>query len=497
MQNHISSLDGLRGIACFLVYNFHWAFENGYGNRTEGMASTVNLWWEQPWISWMYAGKSMVYVFFVISGYVLSYKPLTQIHQNHGATAATCYPTLASSVFRRGIRLFLPTMIDTLVTALLIRTSIFEMSIRTFLDTKMKKLYLDIWMGPKRPEDTIWQELRVAIITCWGYIDSAVIPWSEREIDVRKYDDVHWTIPVEFKCSMMLFILLISTAHIRTRARLFIHCLACLYAFTNGRQALFCFFAGMVLAETDVMARIADAVAPPSKDHLLDARDLEAASHESKESEKEYLRRSMKKPRWQRPGRTFLCLRPTATLARTITLIFGMYLNVASLKPQAEPSMGYSTVVDKIVASICGNSDPVEATRSIGAVLVTWTVANSTDTCIGFLFSNRVAQWLGKISFGIYLTHLDVIRILGLSLIPIFYRVGAGVDILPNPYIWHEGGGLSEWQIFKVVILGWLTCLPFVLICGYLFWYHVDQRAVRFSKYVEQRLKTPKASRKG
>ncbi|KAJ9628340.1 uncharacterized protein PV06_06640 [Exophiala oligosperma] len=500
-KNHISSLDGLRGIACLLVFNFHWAFDNGYGNRTEGMASTVNLWWELPWVTWMYAGKSMVYVFFVISGYVLSYKPLTQIHQNRGTVATACYSTLASSAFRRGIRLFLPTMVDTIFTALLIRTPIFGLSIQTYLDTKIKRYYLDIWMGPKRPEDSFWKELRAALTTCWGYVDSSMIPWTERDIDVRKYDDVHWTIPIEFKCSMLLFILLLSTAHIRTRARLVIHCLACLYTFSNNRIALFCFFAGMVLAEVDIIARVSgDTEHSPSTDHLLGAMDLESsAGHEDMELEKELMRRTTAgRSRGRQSSRCFfLRSKPATTTAWLAIFIFGIYLNVASLKPDAQPSAGYSVVVSKIVASLCGNSDPVEATRCLGAILVTWSVANTADTFIGSIFSNRLAQWLGRISFGIYLTHLDVIRILGLSLIPFIYRFCAGVDALPNPYMWHEGGGLSEWQIFKIVILGWLACLPFVLICGHLFWYHVDQRAVSFSRYVEGKLKIPKATRTG
>lgn len=328
-----------------------------------------------------------------------------------------------------------------------------------------------------------------------------MIPWTERDIDVRKYDDVHWTIPIEFKCSMLLFILLLSTAHIRTRARLVIHCLACLYTFSNNRIALFCFFAGMVLAEVDIIARVSgDTEHSPSTDHLLGAMDLESsAGHEDMELEKELMRRTTAgRSRGRQSSRCFfLRSKPATTTAWLAIFIFGIYLNVASLKPDAQPSAGYSVVVSKIVASLCGNSDPVEATRCLGAILVTWSVANTADTFIGSIFSNRLAQWLGRISFGIYLTHLDVIRILGLSLIPFIYRFCAGVDALPNPYMWHEGGGLSEWQIFKIVILGWLACLPFVLICGHLFWYHVDQRAVSFSRYVEGKLKIPKATRTG
>ncbi len=174
--------------------------------------------------------------------------------------------------------------------------------------------------------------------------------------------------------------------------------------------------------------------------------------------------------------------------AWVIILIIGLYLNVASLKPEAVPSVGYSTVVMDMVRPLCGNSEPVEATRSLGAVLLTWTAANTADTRIGALFSNRVARYLGKISFGIYLTHLDMLRMLGLSLLPFLYNRVAGVELLPDRYGWELGGALSQWQIAKIVLLGWLACLPFVLIVGHLFWHHVDRRVVRFSRYVERKV---------
>lgn len=337
-----------------------------------------------------------------------------------------------------------------------------------------------------------------------------MIPWSDREIDVRRYDDVHWTIPVEFKCSMMLFILLLSTASLRTRARLLIHGLAALYAFTNNRQELFCFLAGMVLAETDIMARLADTARSTANEFLLLSPDLEAADHDTVETEKGSLESMGRKaqPCWQKPHHAglgfplnlglpaeLLRARCSPTIIWSVILVVGMYLNVASLKPLAQPSFGYATIVTKFVASLCGNSDPVEATRSIGAVLITWTVANGSESWFGGLFTNKLVQWLGKISFGVYLTHLDVIRILGLTLIPLLYQVGAGVDSLPIRHLAHEGGGLSQGQIFRIVMLGWVACLPFVLICGHLFWHHVDRRVIQWSKLIEQKLKQPKSSR--
>jgi hypothetical protein len=500
----------------------------------------------------------MVNVFFVISGYVLSYKPLKQVYEGSSSSSnnnngggesssgspttgtgtattnspkksiAACHSTIASSILRRGIRLFLPTMIDTFICAILTGLGAFSPAIEVVTLVKQQRYYLDIAMPPKLPESSLWQELLSVLRTCWAYIDRSMIPWAEREnLDVKTYDDVHWTIPIEFKCSIMLFVLLLATVSLRARYRLFVHGLACLYTFTNNRLDMFCFFAGMVLAEFDIRAALAVAEETATKGlSLLPIATKEEAAKPLVLSEPPsptsprglgttLIRLGRRLPGGRRLVRGLqhrVSSLPTAlqiggsnssataavaavdntTTAWAVVFVIGLYLNVASLKPEARPSIGYSTVVMDMVRPLCGNSEPVEATRSLGAVLITWTAANTADTRIGSLFSNRVARYLGKISFGIYLTHLDVLRMLGISLLPLLYNRAAHVELLPDRYGWELGGGLSQWQIAKVVILGWLACLPFVLIAGHLFWYHIDRRVVHFSRYVEHKVTRPR-----
>lgn len=76
-QHAIAALDGLRGWASLLVFNFHflftytWKVAVGWGFNRDNYGL-----WQLPIIHMAVSGHIMVAIFFVISGYVLSYKPL-------------------------------------------------------------------------------------------------------------------------------------------------------------------------------------------------------------------------------------------------------------------------------------------------------------------------------------------------------------------------------------------------------------------------------------
>merc|ERR1712093_389135 len=113
-----SYLDGLRGVSSFIVFLGHYTEENlgwytePYGAYEDGAASSPL---QFPFVRVIYSARPMVHIFLIISGYVLSYKPLKQIHsQQYSALAIT----LSSSVFRRALRLFLPSFVTLFIMAL-------------------------------------------------------------------------------------------------------------------------------------------------------------------------------------------------------------------------------------------------------------------------------------------------------------------------------------------------------------------------------------------
>jgi peptidoglycan/LPS O-acetylase OafA/YrhL len=111
-------LDGLRGFAAFLVYIHHHqlfahglkelkVFESGFGYEGEFHLSTFFL-----LRNFFTGGHLAVAIFFVISGYVLSVKPLSLIHAGE---YLKLFDNLASAFFRRWFRLYIPLIVTTLV----------------------------------------------------------------------------------------------------------------------------------------------------------------------------------------------------------------------------------------------------------------------------------------------------------------------------------------------------------------------------------------------
>ena len=109
----IAALDGLRGFACVVVLHSHWTLAVDDPSYDLAGLSQGLMW--KPFIGLLWGGTASVTIFFAISGYVLAYKPLKML----AAGNLDAYKYVASSIFRRGLRLFLPPMGGILVLAIL------------------------------------------------------------------------------------------------------------------------------------------------------------------------------------------------------------------------------------------------------------------------------------------------------------------------------------------------------------------------------------------
>jgi len=113
-------LDGLRGIASLLVFIYHYIYayypqhEFGY----DGILHTNII--QLPILRLLYAGPAMVKVFFVISGFALSWKPMKVMSGSASNRNEKLLDVLSSSILRRYPRLFLPILARSIVVALLV-----------------------------------------------------------------------------------------------------------------------------------------------------------------------------------------------------------------------------------------------------------------------------------------------------------------------------------------------------------------------------------------
>lgn len=104
--NSTEWLDGLRGIAAFFVFIYHFVVvyvaEHDFAWDPVRHPNFIYL----PVLRLFYSGTAMVRIFFVVSGFALTHKP-ARLMRKPGSQKALM-KTIASSVFRRYLRLFLP-----------------------------------------------------------------------------------------------------------------------------------------------------------------------------------------------------------------------------------------------------------------------------------------------------------------------------------------------------------------------------------------------------
>lgn len=239
-----SYLDGLRGLAACSVFAYHYTDYNhkfflpAYGSNPPDQGSSIL---QLPYIRIVYAGTPMVHIFFVISGFALAYRPLKCLyeqrspaspshpHSPRSGAIAKCHAVLASSAFRRPIRLFGPPLVLTLTDVILVRLGFMN----NFIHPEPS-----LWA-----QMTKWAEDAVANLTWpWGWDDRS--PHS-------KYNPHLWTIPIEFTHSMLLFLVLLAISRLRSpalRQTVLALCMAYMFLLC-GRWASFEFLAGALLAD--------------------------------------------------------------------------------------------------------------------------------------------------------------------------------------------------------------------------------------------------------
>ena len=264
-------LDGMRGVAALFVVMchssvlcFNWHIHNGWG-----MSATEHWLIQLPIVRLVIAGPPQVTIFFVVSGYALSYKPLRLAHTRRFADA---YEAIGSATFRRWPRLFFMPVLLTFAAANMNYLGLFD--VHGWTSVAIPKFQ------PPGGGDLTLNNGNNDGATYWGQIahwwPTAVMITDPFSKNLKRggsypYDPFQWTLPVEFDCSIALFGCQMAFTRIRPRVRLAFMVALAAYTMKYTYWQMFLFIMGMVVCDISFLldgvpgagAAVTAAPAPP------------------------------------------------------------------------------------------------------------------------------------------------------------------------------------------------------------------------------------------
>ncbi|KAG9522061.1 hypothetical protein KCV07_g3385, partial [Aureobasidium melanogenum] len=418
-------LDGMRGIAAFLVIVFHvvvccYDAKHGYASGAHGEHREIL---KLPFLRIIYAGPTMVSIFFVVSGYALSYKPVKLMRSKDWQRLSQ---SLASSIFRRAIRLFLPCFVSTFLISLIIWSGLYN----TGAEFAKARGHYNIKHNLNFPRyDTL-----TAQVAFWAKETSTKLinPWSFTAKSTEVTIDGHlWTIPIEFRSSLILYLTQAGLAHLKSKVRMAILVFMIIWVHQMGRWEMILFYGGFLCADLDFQrSAITDPALP------INGTTTKPKTSKFKSS-------------------IYVC-----------TFVLGLYLGCQPQKG-ANKTPGWVTLYSMIPDHV-GN--PKRYWPGWGAILLVW--STSCYKPLQCLFDNRLAQYLGKISFSLYIVHGVVTHTIGYALMNFFDGILGREDAINRAIGFGVGSGAI---LFFTV---WLADL---------FTRAIDEPSVRLAKWIEDK----------
>ncbi|KAL8771410.1 MAG: hypothetical protein Q9209_003078 [Squamulea sp. 1 TL-2023] len=380
-------LDGLRGVAALIVFFHHstqiWlpGLRPGYGSSPEAYHIM-----QLPVLRIVFSGGAMVSIFFVISGYVLSTKPLRLARQGR---YLELLENLSNSAFRRGPRLFIPCIVSTFITALLAMTGV-------FVTEGVARQY------PRA--ETLWEQLGSWVRETLWFVNPIA--------GGTGFEENLWTIPTEFQGSLLVFLCALGLSKCRNKVRL--GCLIALMAYWLwfGYWATVLFLGGMVLADV-------------GHGRSLPINDLMSGTK---------------------------TLRGTAVYGFLVFVAIFL-LSMPEYDEAVTSSWGYVTLSTVLTPKSWGNHfGPGRWWPCLSSMMLVAVIDHAgADSLFQRIFTFRFPQYLGRISFSLYLCHGATIYTLGLRTVNFFMGIFGFQTYL------QYGSALIVSGMIVIPILFWLS----------------------------------------
>ncbi|TLD09459.1 hypothetical protein PspLS_11996 [Pyricularia sp. CBS 133598] len=468
-------LDGLRGTAAFLVVWHHssllyfsWRIHEGYGS-SQGTEWSYLI--QLPIIRLIVSGAPQVKIFFAISGYALSYKPLKLARAGRFNEWASA---LSSSVFRRHPRLFLPAVVILFVGTFAGWLRLYGGTGATEGDQWNAHVAVPVRAPP-------YKEAFSEQFADWGRtVLSITNPFAKDERrGATPYDWNLWTLPMELDCSLVVFLCLAAFARLRSIPRLFLTAAVATYAIWYTHWGPFLFLGGMFIC--DLHFELEDAGGATAT-ILLSSGTQPARAFNLGTGFCARWRRSLNRLRAR--AASALPRTVTVTSARvvaspaftkalwTASLLTSLWLLSVPENHRGGRTSPYYMVLTSHIPANYGPDDENHWWLSLGAVLLVFTV-DRAGPFLQRIFTSRAAQYLGKISYALYLVHGPIVFSLG-------WHLGKWCTALTGRET-TAGWGAG-------VVLAYLGLWPVLFWAADVVWRLVDVKSVEFCKWSFDRM---------
>ncbi|KIW05037.1 uncharacterized protein PV09_04193 [Verruconis gallopava] len=457
----------MRGWASFFVYFRHFSSAThpnllyGYG------ANRLNMWIVQlPFLRLIVAGPAMVSLFFIVSGYSLSWAPLKALHAREGGGAEAALLRLSSATFRRAARLFLPAVVSSFLIMWCVLFGLYDRGQLAFTVKDMP--------GYREPQPPLLRTLpwhvqfKDWMRATWAFLNV----WAPSK---HTYDVHLWTLSVEFRCSIVLFAALVAFVRCRPLVRAVLLFAMVVYCHYSDYWQGWLFFAGSFLAQLKFIqedGRAAASAASPGAALLPTAGAVAVENHVISLQEKPL-------PQPQPTLSTAFQRLSWPDVLRVLCFTLGLFLLSAPDYNFSHTAPGYIWLSQTLPPPTWPENWRI--LHCLGSFFAVYAVSSTNTHLLRWLFSNALSRYLGRISYALYLVHGPVVHMLGFWLVPWFWDLLGARDPATGAIKSMSGkeAGFAAAFLIVTAVVVWAADV---------FWRCVDARCVQLAKWVEANL---------
>jgi peptidoglycan/LPS O-acetylase OafA/YrhL len=471
-ENDTAWLTGLRGIAAVKVLTFHYVMAfSDCGFKPWGADERHMHFLQLPVIRYVYAGFT-AHIFFGVSGYLITKKVLGAVDRRNtgrGGQPQDVFSVVSTGLFRKVFRLYLPVFAATLTTALYIYMGFYESYRPLLLDHE--KLFPGEWYEPKPKQLALCAQLGV-----WAH-EMFDLTNIVTENTVYPLHDQHlWAVLAEMRGTLHLYGVLVAVSQCRPLFRLLAMGVVSVMYFYWNHWEVWIFVLGAMVAQLDMVLTERGQGKGQGQDQSQDSHSGHDRRSESgfEPAPSLYLGRPMREfHQWKQYAVPTTRDWRFRRGVRYAGFLIAFYLLSYPIDGTREHAPGY-VLLNKLIPRFMVRKDKFYP--NIGTALLLLLLARADERTSRWrrLLTSGYAQYLGQISFALFLVQGLVMHSIGF--------------MLPHKIAWTFGAELyvlSDTQWALGLSLGWLLTLVMALWAADVWHREVEGRCVALMGTIE------------